>query len=87
MALLGLKNHNHKTNREMAWKQIKIFTADGEQSVVIEPEPLRGGLVMHSIEEADKKDFILHMTFDEAKTIGEELIKYAEELKSNLPNQ
>ena len=65
------------------WKQIKIFTADAEQSVVIEPNPERDGMVMHSIEEYDKKSFVLYMTFKQAETIGKELIKYAEEMKSN----
>jgi len=67
----------------MTWKQIKIFTADSEQSVVIEPNPERDGMVMHSMEVHDKRSFMLYMTFEEAKTIGEELIKYAEEMESN----
>ena len=46
------------------WKQIKIFTADAEQSVVIEPNPERDGMVMHSIEEHDKKSFVLYMTLE-----------------------
>ena len=67
----------------MSWKQIKIFTADAEQSVIIEPNPERNGMLMHSIEENEKKCFVLYMTFEEAETIGKELIKYAEEMKSN----
>ena len=67
----------------MSWKQIKIFTADAEQSVIIEPSPERDGMVMHSIEEHDKISFMLYMTFEEAETIGKELIKYADEMKSN----
>lgn len=68
----------------MSWKQIKIFTADAEQSVIIEPNPGKDGMVMHSIEEHDKTSFMtLYMTFEEAETIGKELIKYAEEMKSN----
>lgn len=66
----------------MAWKQIRIFTSDGEQSVVIEPNPERSGMVMQSIEEHDKKWFRLHMTFEEAKTIAKELLKYAKEIES-----
>ena len=64
----------------MSWKQIKIFTADSEQSVIIEPNPEKDGMVMHSIEEYDKKSFMLYMTFEEAESIGRELIKYAEEM-------
>ena len=68
----------------MSWKQIKIFTADAEQSVVIEPSPEKDGMLMHSMEEHDNESFMLHMTFEEAETIGQELIKYAEEMKSNV---
>ena len=71
----------------MSWKQIKIFTADAEQSVVIEPNPEKDGIVIHSIEEHNNKSFMLHMTFEEAETIGKELIKYAEEMKSNVVGQ
>jgi len=67
----------------MSWKQIKVFTADAEQSVIIEPNPEKDGMVMHSIEEAGEKSFMLYMTFEEAKTIGEELIKYAYEIENN----
>jgi hypothetical protein len=74
------KTRKHK--REMSWKQIKIFTADAKQSVVIEPNPEKDGMVMHSIEEHDNESFMLHMTFEEAETIGQELIKYAEEMKA-----
>ena len=71
----------------MSWKQIKIFTADAEQSVVIEPSPEKDGMLMHSMEEHDNESFMLHMTFEEAETIGQELIKYAEEMKSNVVGQ
>ena len=70
----------------MSWKQIKILT-DAEQSVLIEPNPGKDGMVMHNIDEHDKYAFMLCMTLEEAKTIGKELIKYAEEMKSNPPNQ
>ena len=66
----------------MTWKQIKIFTADREQSVIIEPDDLRNGMVMHNREEFGKETFMLYMSFEEAETIGEELIKYAQEMKS-----
>lgn len=63
----------------MIWKQVKVFTADALQSVVIEPNPEHDGMVMHIIEESDKKSFMLYMTHDEARCIGRELIKYADE--------
>ncbi len=69
--------------KKMSWKQIKIFTADAEQSVIIEPNPEKTGLVMHSIEEDNKKSFMLYMSCEEAEIIGKELIKYAEEMRSN----
>ena len=71
----------------MSWKQVKIFTADAEQSVVIEPNPEKDGMLMHSIQEHDNGSFVLHITFEEAETIGKELIKYAEEMKSNVVGQ
>ena len=67
----------------MSWKQIKIFTADAEQSAIIEPNPEKDGVVLHSVEEDGKESFMLYMTFEEARTIGKELIKYADEIESN----
>lgn len=67
----------------MSWKQIKIFVADAEQSVLIEPNPEKNGMVMHCMEEHDRQSFTVYMNFEEAETIGKELIKYVEELKSN----
>ena len=67
----------------MVWKQIKIFTADAEQSVIIEPNPENDGMCLHSREEHDKQSFMLYMTYDEARTIGKELIKYADEMQNN----
>ena len=67
----------------MSWKQIKIFTADAEQSVIIESNPEKDGMVMYSVEEHEKESFVLYMTFEEAETVGKELIKYADEMKSN----
>ncbi len=66
----------------MSWKQVKVFTADAEQSVIIESNPEKDGMVMHCLEDDDKRSFIIYMTFEEAETIGKELIKYAEEMKS-----
>lgn len=51
----------------MSWKQIKIFTADAEQSVMIEPNPEKDGMVMHTTEEQDKKSFMLYMTLCRGK--------------------
>lgn len=65
----------------MIWKQIKFFTADGDQSVIIEPNPEKDGVVFQSVEEYDKESFRLHMTFAEAKAIARELIKYTEEIE------
>ena len=69
----------------MSWKQIKIFIADGEQSAIIEPNPEKTGICLQSIEENpdDKQSFVLYMTYDEARTIGKELIRYADEMDSN----
>jgi hypothetical protein len=66
----------------MTWKQIKIFTADGEQSVIIEPTPEKNGMVMHLKDDVNSQSFMLYMTFEEAELIGQELIKYAEEMKT-----
>ncbi len=66
----------------MSRKQVKVFTADAEQSVIIESNPEKDGMVMHCLEEHGKRSFIIYMTFEEAETIGKELIKYAEEMKS-----
>ena len=63
------------------WKQTKIFTADGEQSVIIEPGPNRDGVCIHSKEEMDKQEFCLYATYDEALAIAEELIKFVNENK------
>ncbi len=66
----------------MSWKQVKVFTADAEQSVIIESNPEKDGMVMHCLEEHGKRSSVIYMTFEEAETIGKELIKYAEEMKS-----
>ena len=63
----------------MTWKQIKIFTADGEQSATIEPNPEQTGLVLNSTEEMGEDGFVLYMSYDEARAIGQELIRYADE--------
>ncbi|MFW5847302.1 MAG: hypothetical protein ACOCVF_00085 [bacterium] len=65
----------------MCWKQVKIFTADAEQSAMIESNPEKTGICLHSIEEDrnNRKSFILYMSYDEARAIGRELIKYADE--------
>ena len=72
----------------MTWKQIKIFTADAEQSVLIEPNLNQDGILMHCMEEYSKQSFITYMTYNEARTLGAELIKYANEMESeSYPTQ
>jgi|TARA_B110000305_G_C19414268_1_gene627110 hypothetical protein len=58
------------------WKQTKIFTADAEQSVIIEPNPERDGVCIHSNEELVNQSFCLYATYDEALAIAEELINF-----------
>jgi len=66
----------------MVWKQIKIYVADAEQSATIEPNDPDGGVTLLSIDEADKKQrFTLHMSYEEAEVLGEELIRFAGEMK------
>ena len=63
------------------WKQVKIFVADQEQSVVIETNETQTGLVLHSCEENNRsKDFAMYLTKAEAICLGEELIRYANEI-------
>jgi hypothetical protein len=62
------------------WKQVKIFT-DNEKSAVIEYNTTQTGLVLHSCEgDSNTKDFALYLTKEEAICIGQELIKYANEI-------
>ena len=68
----------------MIWKQIKIFTADGEQSATIEPNPEQNGLVLNSTEEMGEDGFALYMSYDEARAIGYELVRYADEEQVKL---
>tara|TARA_R110002074_G_scaffold115453_1_gene246330 strand:+ start:1341 stop:1553 length:213 start_codon:yes stop_codon:yes gene_type:complete len=63
------------------WKQIKIFTADAEQSVIIESNPGRTGICIHSKEEMDKQSFCLYATYDEALAIANELIDFVNQNK------
>lgn len=63
------------------WKQIKIFTCDAEQSVIIEPNPERDGICIHSNDEVAVKSFCLHTSYDEALAIAEELINFVHENK------
>ena len=59
------------------WKQIKIFTCDAEQSVIIEPNPERNGVCIHSNEGPDtSQTFCLHASYDEALAIANELINF-----------
>ena len=65
------------------WKEIKIFTVDGEQSVIIGSNPERTGICIHSKEEQDKQEFCLYATYDEALAIAEELINFVNQNKED----
>jgi len=66
------------------WKQIKIFTADAEQSVMIEPNPERDGVCIHSNEEPDtSQTFCLYASHDEALAIANELIDFVNKNKDD----
>ena len=65
------------------WKQIKIFTADAEQSVIIESNPERDGVCMHFTEEANEESFCLYTTYDEALVIAKELVNFVKENKED----
>ena len=66
----------------MIWKQIKIYTCDDEQLVKISPDANETGICFESVEVYDKsRSFITYMSYEEAETIGKELIKYAEEMR------
>ena len=62
------------------WKQTKILTCNGDQSVVIEPTEGQDGIIFNSNEETDLTSFQLYMSKEEAIFIGEELIKFAQSL-------
>lgn len=62
------------------WKEVKLYVADGEQTVAIEPNETQTGvclLVTEVLEES--QNFRVYLTYQEAKDLGKELIKYAEE--------
>ena len=62
-------------------KQIKIFTCDAEQSAIIELTEDNTGVCLNCCEENDnKKSFVLYMTKYEAVEIGNELVRYAQNL-------
>jgi len=64
------------------WKQIKIFTADAGQSVIIESNPNRTGICIHSKEELDtSQTFCLYASYDEALAIANELIDFVNQNK------
>ena len=66
------------------WKQIKIFTCDAEQSVTIESNPERDGVCVHSSEESSSDTFCLHVSYDEALAIAEELINFVNQNKTKI---
>lgn len=62
-----------------AWKQVKIFTADSEQSVMLEPTPEREGIVMHTTEEEKNgKTFATYLSTQEAIDLAEMINNYVE---------
>jgi hypothetical protein len=64
------------------WKQIKIFTCDAEQSVIIESNPEGTGICIHSQEEMYKSmNFCLYANYDEALAIANELINFVNQNK------
>jgi len=65
------------------WKQIKIFTCDAEQSIIIEPNPERDGICIHSNEEAASQTFCLYASYDEALAIANELINFVNQNKDD----
>lgn len=68
----------------MVRRQVRIFVAEGEQSAVIESNPEKTGIWLHSVEESssDNSSFLLYLTYEEARTIARELHKYADEMES-----
>lgn len=59
------------------WKQVKLFVADTEQSVMIEPTPERDGIVMYIKEEDQEgKTFIIYMSKNEALDLAKEIKEY-----------
>jgi len=66
------------------WKQIKIFTCDAEQSVIIEPSPGQNGVCIHSNEEPDtSQTFCLYASYDEALAIAHGLLNFVKENKED----
>ena len=65
------------------WKQIKIFTCDTEQSIIIEPNPERDGVCIHSNEEITSQTFCLYANYDEALAIANELINFVNQNKKD----
>ena len=64
------------------WKQIKIFTCESEQSVIIESNPSQDGVCIHSNEEPDtSQTFCLYASYDEALAIAEELVNFVNQNK------
>ena len=63
------------------WKQIKIFTCDAEQSIIIESNPERDGVCIHSNEEGGEQAFCLYANYDEALAIANELINFVNQNK------
>lgn len=64
------------------WKEVKIYVFNAVQSVNIATDT--DSLVMRSMEENGKdEDFFIYMTPEEAEAVADELIRFAQEMKSN----
>lgn len=67
------------------WKEVRISVCGAEQTVAIYPdlETDEGTILMRSIEENDRsKDFLLYLTPEEAEVVANELMRFAQEAKS-----
>ena len=62
----------------MVWKEIRIFVSNGEQSVIVGPNPEQDGIVMQSVDESVSA---IYMTVEEATVVASELMKFVDEIK------
>lgn len=68
----------------MAWKEIVLYVADGDQTISLSIEPGGEGLKMTSKEVFDKdKSFLTYLSLEDAVHLGEELIKFTDEIKAD----
>lgn len=67
------------------WKEVRISVCAAEQTVAIYPDPIKGEdvIMMRSMEEDDKdKEFLLYLSPEEAEVVADELMRLAQEMKS-----